>query len=288
MEATALLHDDLDLAAHAAAAPRLALALAAADPLRLDLPPLPRARVAPEALHALSALYLAARLEETGLPLAAEWLVRERATLRVPPATAARLDADARLHDREYPRERRLALFARLFGLGDGVRTEPGGSHARFEPLLGALCSALVTCGARPAGTPDGPHVAVLRAGLDLAEAAGLVYGGGVALAVAPINDGLRRAVALLTDPGIEALAATRGLWPTLQRLLGTQAPDLRRLLDCGRHGQRVLRWLATVAPGLDQSRPVAPPVASDAVTSAAAWLTACGLPPRAPGSGSV
>jgi hypothetical protein len=287
MEATALLHEDIALAAVCAPESDVALALAA-DPFRLDLPPLPAPAVSAEALRALSALYLAARVEETGLPAAAEWLVRERATLRVPPTTGARLEDYARRRTQEYPRHQRTVLYARLFGLGSGTGRDTAGSHARFEPLLGALCAALVACGARRAGAADGPHRTAALTGLDLAQAAGLVYSGGVGVAVTPISEALRRAADLVSDPGIGSLVGTQGLWATLEKLLQPNAPDWRRLLELGRHGQRVLRWLADVAGDLQRPEAVGPEIPAGIVNSAAAWLAAYGLPARDPGEGSV
>jgi hypothetical protein len=274
----ALVHEDLALAAEAGPPMHVAAALAAADPLRLDLPPVASPQVSPEALRSLAALYLAARLEEMGLLPAAEFLVAQRASLRVAPATAAKLDALARATAPAYTRAERTRLFARLFGLGPMAGAGEPGGHARFEPLLAALCSALVACGSRRAGPMDGPHAAVASAGGELATAAGLVHSGGATLAVGVINEQLRRAVDLISDAGVGALYGTKGLWATLRALLGSGAPDLRRLLDCGRHGQRVLRWLADAVPMLDSKPAIGPQIPQDVVVSADAWLGACGL----------
>jgi hypothetical protein len=274
----ALVQEDLALAAEAGPPMHVAAALAAADPLRLDLPPVISPQVTPEALRSLAALYLAARLEEMGLLHVAEVLVAQRATLRVPPATATKLDALARTTAPAYTRDERARLFARLFGLGPMAGAGAPGAHSRFEPLLAGLCSALVACGSRRAGPVDGPHAAVTRAGADLAAAAGLVHSGGATLAVNVVNEQLRRAVDLVSDAGVGALCGTKGLWATLRALLGSGAPDLRRLLDCGRHGQRLLRWLADAVPALDSKTAIGPPIPQDVVVSADAWLGACGL----------
>src|SRR4051794_9584647 len=113
MSPTATLHEDLTLAAAAAAPPDVAAALAGGDPLRLDLPPVPGLQQAPVALRALSALYLAARLEETGVLQLADLLVDERATLRVPATTGAKLEDMARPPRGAYPREQRPRLYPR-------------------------------------------------------------------------------------------------------------------------------------------------------------------------------
>ena len=269
------------------AAPPVALALAD-DPLRLDLPALPALVVAaPEVLRALGALYFAARLEDTGLLRAVDWLVRERATLRIPASAAAQLEDIARRRPEELAADQRARLYARLFAVGPASASDPGSAGARFEPLLAALCSALVACGVRGAGAPgDRAHAAVAHAARELAVAGGAAAGSGVALFVPRVEGQLRRAIAVLSDPGIGALVGQRAFWATLTALLGPNAPDHRRLLDIARNGQQVLRWLADVAAQLAGPAGVAPAVPSIAVTSAAGWLQACGLalPPRREG----
>src|SRR3954470_19997451 len=285
MSPTATLHEDLALAASAAAPPHVAAALAGGDPLRLDLPPVPGLQQATVALRALSALYLAARLEETGVVQLADWLVQERATLRVPATTGAKLEDMARRARDAYPREQRLLLYARLFGIGPSVGAEPSGAGSRFEPLLAALCSALVAHARHDLAERAG---AIGQAGLELATAAGGVFGGGVAYAVPRLNAQLRRAIDLIGDPGIGMLVGTRGFWPTLQRLLEPNAPDVRRLVECGRHGQRVLLWLAPAVPALQSPSAPQPEVPADLAASAEAWLAATGVPVRGQGEGSV
>jgi hypothetical protein len=261
------------------AAPPVALALAE-DPLRLDLPALPALVTAsPDVLRALGALYFAARLEDTGLLRAVEWLMHERASLRIPASAAAKLEDIARRRPEELAADQRARLYARLFAVGPAAAGDPGSAGARFEPLLAALCSALVACGVRPAAAPgDRAHAAAAHAARELAVAAGAAAGGGVALFVPRVEAQLRRAVAALSDPGIAALVGQRTFWATLTALLGPNAPDHRRLLDIARAGQQVLRWLADVAPALAGPPGAAPPVPSIAVTSAAGWLQACGL----------
>jgi hypothetical protein len=280
----AVLHDDLALAYAAAAPPHVAAALAGGDPLRLDLPPVPGVQSAPEALRSLSALYLAARLEEMGVVQVAEWLVQQRAGLRVPIATSAKLEDLARRQPHWYSHQQRALLYARLFGLGPGVGADSG-AGSRFEPLLAALCSALVAQARR--GLAYSPGAVSMAAG-NLAAAAGLVYGGGMALAVPRINDQLSRAIDVVADPGIGQLVGRTGFWPTLERLLAPGVPDLRRLLECGRHGQRILFWLAGALPVLQASPAAEAQVTADVAVSAEAWLAATGLPATSQEEGSI
>jgi hypothetical protein len=286
MTAAALpMHEDLALAEAAAAPAPVIRALAGGDPLRLDLPPAPGLQAAPEALKAMSALYLAARVEETGLLQAAEILVQQRAVLRVPATTGAKLEDMARRAPRWYSRDQRALLYARLFGLGPSAATDPSGGGSRFEPLLAALCSAIAAQARSDVAHYPG---AVALAGADLATTAGNVYGGAMALAVPRLNDQLRRAIDVLADPGVGTLVRARGLWQTLQRLLEPNVPDIRRLLECGRHGQRILFWLATALPALQASPAGAAQVTADVAVSAEAWLAANGLPVRAQEEGSI
>lgn len=280
-----MLHEELALAQAVVVPPHVGAALAGGDPLRLDLPPAPGMQVAPEALRSLSALYLAARVEETGVLQAAEWLVQQRAVLRVPVTTAQKLEDIARRMPQWYGRDQRALLYARLFGVGSAAGSEPSGSGTRFEPLLAALCSAVVSRARRDLAYSPG---ALALAGTNLAAAAGLVFSGGAALAVPRINDQLRRGIDVVSDPGVGALVGTRGFWPTLQRLLEPNVPDIRRLVECGRHGQRILLWLAAALPALQQTPPADPQITPDVAVSAEAWLAANGLPVRAQEEGSI
>src|SRR5436190_2117336 len=279
MASTALLHHDLALAASVAPPPHVMAALAARDPLRLDLPPTPGMQQAPEVLRTLSALYLSARLEETGLIQAADHLVQQRALLRVPATTAAKLEDMARRAPQWYPRDQRALLYARLFGLGPAAGSDSQGTGSRFEPMLAALCSAVVAQSRRDLAYT--PGMVTYSAG-SLAAAAGLTYGSGVVLAVPRINDQLRRSIDLISDAGIGPLLATHGFWQTLERLLEPNVPDLRRLVECGRHGQRILLWLAAALPSLSGGAPEETAVTVDVAVSATAWLAANGLPVRA------
>lgn len=282
---TLLLQHDLALADSAAAPAHVVRSVSGADPLRLDLPPAPGIQVAPEALRPMSALYFAARLEQAGVLQVAELFVRDRAILRMPMPVAAKLEEMARRQRDWYPLEQRGRIYARLFGIGPAAASEPGGAGARFEPLLAALCSALVYHARRSAYERPG---ALARAALDLAQVAGSVGTGGLALIVPRLNDQLRRAIDLLSDPQVSAFAGAPGLWGVLRRILEPNVPDFRRLLDCGRHGQRVLRWLADTVALLDRPGMPMPEPPPDVPASALAWLVANGLVSATPGEGLV
>jgi hypothetical protein len=112
----------------------------------------------------------------------------------------------------------------------------------------------------------------------------GAIAGESVGRTTLAFGDQLRQSVALLARPGVCALADARGFWDLVRRLQGDHAPDLRRLLDQGRHGQTMLQWLATALPALGRRPPAGPAVTVDAVVAAATWLRSCGL---AAGEGS-
>jgi hypothetical protein len=120
-----------------------------------------------------------------------------------------------------------------------------------------------------------------VRAALDLAGVVATVAGETLAATAASFTDHVRRSVALLSRPGICALIGARGFWDAVRRLQGDQAPDLRRLLDQGRQGQVILRWLADAVPALEHEPPFGPDVTPTVVAAATVWIRSCGLPVR-------
>jgi hypothetical protein len=84
----------------------------------------------------------------------------------------------------------------------------------------------------------------------------------------------------VLQHPAIGALFGARGLWDTLRRVLGPDAPDFARILDRGRAGQRVLVWLADVLPQVTDPADARPLLEADSplYRFAASWLEASGL----------
>jgi len=247
------------------------------DPLRLDLPDSPGAtdELEPAALHALSVLYLAAEVEQTGLVAVAEVLVRDRTDLSTSSMHAASLMEEFAAHMPDqtfhragadwYPRERRDALYARLFGIG----THPDGAaaievNADFNRLLAALCSAINAAAMPVAGVRE--QVTVQEASEELrANLAPRQYGPTL-LAARPIHEQLLAASKLLADPSVQAMFGTRSVWGVVSRVLGADAPGASLLVGAGQAGQQVLVWLGG---------PVTAPLP---VPAAARWLVASGF----------
>ncbi len=266
--------------------PAHALALGGGDPLGLDLPPLLNGSggILPTAaaLRALAALYLHAELEQTGLVLVAEALAQERGVLALrSEQAAARLERFAEQQRTWYDRERRLRLFARLFGLGS---SGGGDVNDGFQQAFGRMCQTILAVaddyrwGQTPGPTRDAALRHAVRAVL---INLGTRQFGDTLIAGRKIQAQLTAAVGIVGDPDVGALVQGRGLWDTLRKILGEQTPDLGRLLSRGQSGQRLLTWLALALPQLSQDAPGVPllPAGSPAFVWAATWLEATGLP---------
>ena len=279
------LHRSLLLAQACLAGPAVALNNNG-DPLGLNLPPLfdPGAGILPNAgaLRALAALYLHAELEQSGLVLVAEALASERAVLRLnSEQAAAKLERFAEQQRDWFDRAGRLQLFARLFGLGGS--TGQDGNHG-FQQQFAQLCHVVsqIADDYRWSQTPGPIREAALRLS---ARAVLFNLGsrqfGNTLLAGRKIQAQVQAAIDIVDDPDIGGLVMGRGLWDTLRKILGDQAPDLGRLLSRGQSGQRLLTWLALALPELQRDPPSHPllPAGSPAFVWAATWLEATGIP---------
>lgn len=271
----------------AAAALRPASFFSTPDSLRLDLPPIGagRAGVYPDAasLKVFAALYFFAEHEQAGLIPAVEVLAAARGDLPIPDErTAAKLDRFAQRHD-WFDRPQRNALFARLFGIGDGRGALP---NADFQRLLASFCLALLAYEAAARwGSVGGFEAAqVAQAGLGVLGNLGSRQFGNTLLAARTVHDQLAAAVDILLDPGLLAAFEVRNLWDFLRKIMGDQAPDFGRLTHRGQFGQQLLHWLAASLPLLTAATPSVPKLgASSPVADAAAgWLDASGLLPPA------
>ena len=261
---------------------------AASDPLRIDIPPLGAGEGgAPsvQGLRALSALYLQAELEQAGIVPVAELLAREWDSLSVSSEDAAALLEEFASRSRDwFDRDGRDRIFARLFGLGRLAGETAGGAVNRdFENALASVCLALVRHGDgwRFGQEPGAAREAGLRhSGRAVLANLASRESGNTVLAGRRIQAQVQLAIELLQHPAIGSLFGARGLWDTLRRVLGPDAPDFARILDRGRSGQRVLLWLADVLPQIVDPADVRPLL--DAATPlyrvAASWLEASGV----------
>ena len=244
----------------------------------------------PDVLRALGALYFAARLDETGLLQAVEWLVqraRRRCACRV--STAARLEDIARRRAAGAgARPARPAVRAAVRPSARRRRATPaapGHASSRCSPRC-ARRSSPAACG-RPARRAIAPMARSPTPRASSRWRPGHRLGGGVALFVPRVDDAAAARDRRAVGPGRRrARRAADLLGDADARCSGRAPPTIRRLLDIGRNGQQVLRWVADVAGRLADPAGAAPAVPSIAVTSAAGWLQACGLalPPRREG----
>ena len=106
---------------------------------------------------------------------------------------------------------------------------------------------------------------------------------GSTLFAARKIQEQLQLAIGLLSHRGITAEFQARNMWDLIRRILGSDAPDLERLVNRGQSGMRLLKWLASIVPQLRDSRAAAPIVGANRAVFvwAAAWLQATGLQPE-------
>ncbi len=71
-----------------------------------------------------------------------------------------------------------------------------------------------------------------------------------------------------------------RSMWDVLRAILGDAVPDLGRFITRGQTGMRILQWLATQIPVLQDAAATRPLLPADAPVYvwAAAWLQATGM----------
>jgi hypothetical protein len=252
------------------------------DPLRLDLPSLVRdSSVLPsaDAVRLLGTLYFAAELEQAGVVPIVELLAAERDTLDLRSyESAERLDRFVSSEHGWYDHPGRASLYARLFGVGPAATNEAGTLVNReFQSLLASLCHALARCATDPAGS------VVATAGLEQAASSLLANLasrslGNTQLAARRLVAQASAAVTILRDPAVEALVGAHSLQATIVAILGSDAPDVQRLIDLGTAGQQVLTWLATTLPAVGGGGTIAVGPGDTAIAAAAHWLNAAGI----------
>jgi hypothetical protein len=256
------------------------------DPLRLDLPNLardPGALPSADAVRMLAALYFAAELEQAGIVPIVEALAGSRDSLDLHSyESAARLDDFASHAHGWYDAQGRGGLYARLFGIGHGATNEAGALVNReFESLLASVCHALAQYGLATAGSAL-LESAVSQSAYGMLANLGPRALGNTKLAAGRLIAQLRAAVDVLRDPAVQQLVGARSLQATVVAILGSDAPDVQRLIDLGTSGQQVLAWLAAAVPQVSSGAAIVLGPADPVVASAAQWLRAAGADQQA------
>lgn len=272
----------------------LRMALAADDPLRLALPPLPAGGAATpgrDVLSAYAALYLHAELDEAGVLPTVEALAERRHALALQDrVTADRLERFARSARDHLTRSERTVIYARLFGLGPvalrGVQAmalsdspawgADDGTRLDFLQRLLRLAAAVVRAElerVRLGGQPGLLSQAAWRAAAqDLLALVSALPAGSLVQWARGIHARTLQAFEVLGDKGLQRQLVSRTPWETLQRLLPEDGAARRdAAARRGAAGQALLRSLATAG---DDALPNA-----EAVQSALRWLVASGLP---------
>lgn len=258
------------------------------DPLRLDLPSLvtavgqvPQA----ETLKVMGIAYFQAEMEQAGVIAVAELLAASRLTLDVRSPRLSRKLEDFAERGRQqwYDRPHRNVTFTRLFGIGTAANLHEGVVNRDFQQRFAMLCFALTTYqrdymwGRNPGATREAALHETARA---LLFNLGPRQYGNLQSAARSVQEQLRIAVDLLNDPDLTALFQVRSMWDVLRQVLGDMAPDFGRLVTRGQTGMRILQWLASLSPVLQNSAARGPllPSSSPVFVWAAAWLQATGI----------
>ncbi|GAB2603515.1 hypothetical protein [Kribbella endophytica] len=244
------------------------------DPFRLDVPPLVdpgTADIDAAALDALAGLYLTAELEQTGLLVAVELLVANRASLDLTSVEAAELLEDVASAAREWlPVAARQQLFARVFGTASAASFEL--INRDFPQLLSDLCSAITAYDeAESWNRPPPSHLRsqISRAVGRMRENLALRQYGATLVVGRRITEQVRRSVEVISHPGIVALVRGRSPWDVVRATWEpNEQPDIEGLVGQGQSGQVVIAWTGTPAD-------VPPQQVRDA---AATWLLHAGL----------
>jgi hypothetical protein len=249
------------------------------DPFGLVLPPLVESgtsEITAATLEALSGLYLTAELEQTGLLVAGQLLVANRASLDLTSTEAAQLLEDMATSAEDWlPASGRDQLYARVFGLGAGAAQPTTLVNGDFPQLLAHLCSALTAYDQAELWTRPAPsHLQsqLVRAVDQLRGNLALRQHGSTLVVGRRITDQVRRSVELLSHPGIIALVRGRSMWEVVRATWDPrEQPDFEDLVGRGQSGQQVIVWT-----GADQALTGDPDQAVRA--AAAAWLLHAGL----------
>jgi len=218
------------------------------DPFRLDVPPLVEAGttdIDAAALDALAGLYLMAELEQTGLLVAAEVLIANRASLDLTSVEAAELLEELAQASRDWlPATARRQLFARVFG------TAADGSslvNRDFPQILSDLCSAIAAYD--QAETWNRPPPSYLRSQLTravdrLRSNLALRQYGNTLVVGKRIADQVRRSVELISHPGVVQLVRGRSAWDVVRATWEPdEQPDIEALVGRAQSGQLVIAW---------------------------------------------
>jgi hypothetical protein len=265
------------------ARPAATLAFSAPPSLEaIDLPPGQVDEQEQARLRAVAALYLVAELEATGVVRAAEAVARLYASGALPGdigTAGEQLLIFWRLRNQRFSHEERTAIYARMFGDGDGpLLAVRGGRNDAFEGLLIDFADVVYSMEVRD-GRPA-PAVAVALRAAGQALMVNLVNRNSVLpdAAASELVDGVQSALAIFKIPGLQDALGTRSLWAALQaasrRYLDAEIDIASRVIR-GKSGMMLLAWLADVLGSIyDDRRPVHVPEPA-VVKAAGQWMEA-------------
>lgn len=264
---------------------------AGTDPMQINLPPLGAGGgvggggLSAEALHVLASLYFQAEMEQAAVIPLAELLTESRYSLQLTDHAAAQLleQFAEGMQGRWLKRKIRDQIFARTFGTGSAVLSEPGTAINRnFETLLARYCQSLAQYQAdsRWSAPGAGQIVQAEFAAQQLTANLAQRQFGNTLTAAQRMQGQLQAALDLLNHPGVTRLFQANSIWGLIRNVLESDAPDLQRIITRAQSGLRLLSWLADHLPQL-QARQFGQALAAggEVFIWAVNWLQATGMP---------
>lgn len=252
----------------------------------LTLPPISPTRADQAGMHAAAALYFASELESARLVPAMEALagIYASGALAGDLGPAAAMVLGVWRHRRQhFTRSEREAFFNRLFGRPSDTSfpaSGPNGAgNTEFEPAMVNLAEALCRLAGQPPGGPDAGVLARISVtARDLTENLAPRCRGMTIYAAGDIVGAIRAAIAIFSQPGVQAALGASALWEAVRKAARTYLNgdvDLEDHVARGEAGQAILAWLAeTASRGGSLTLPTLD-ARSRAVTGGESWLRA-------------
>ncbi|MGQ0564368.1 MAG: hypothetical protein ACT4OK_04775 [Gemmobacter sp.] len=195
-------------------------------------------------LEVMAALYFAAEVELTGLPLVAEALAEQRFALNLTDRGAAEAleTLAAAMRDKWIDRALRNQIFLRVFGLGEAdANLGDTAVNREFEPRFARFCAAVMATVQDLSGW-GAPAGAAMRLALT-GNLAGRAQGNTLVVAER-LAAQVRLSVTALNHQGLATLFMGRTAWDVVRAVLGPDAPDLQAEVTQAQTGMRLLSWL--------------------------------------------
>ncbi|MEM6252892.1 MAG: hypothetical protein AAF821_08215 [Cyanobacteria bacterium P01_D01_bin.156] len=252
----------------------------------IELPPILGSQADQAHLKAIAILYLASELEAIQLLTSVETFAGLAISggIRADLGTAASplIKFWEKRHQR-FTQIERQALFSRLFGTSAGPTfAAPNGRNLNFEPLFIQLATALQTSVSDQKSINQSSRDIPIRIAAQQLSYNVISRSGSIGpFAAQALLRSIQQVLYILKQPDLQRALGSRSIWTALRRAMQLIATDqssgtvinIDLHVERGRHGMKLLAWLAKVSPHLEDSLAQWVPVDHAVVASAIAWL---------------